>query len=67
MTGSIINGVEVMGDLTEIENICKQLNVNSLIAASYEIKDEILVQLKERLSPMHINVMRFEMRVNDIK
>jgi hypothetical protein len=26
-----------------------------------------LVQLKERLSPMHINVMRFEMRVNDIK
>jgi len=67
MTGSIINGVEVMGDLTEIENICKQLNVNSLIAASYEIKDEILVQLKERLSPLHINVMRFEMRVNDIK
>lgn len=67
MKGSIINGVEVMGDASEIEDLCKQLNVTSVIAASYEIKDDLLVKLKQRLAPMHVNVMRFEMRLNDVE
>jgi UDP-GlcNAc:undecaprenyl-phosphate GlcNAc-1-phosphate transferase len=64
--GSIINGVEVMGDAGEIENVCKQLSATSVIAASYDISNDLLEELKKRLEPLHINVMRFEMRLNDV-
>ena len=66
MKGSIINGVQVLGDAGDIEAFCKQFNVTSVIAASDDINDDFLFILKQQLAHLHVKVLRFEMRLNDL-
>lgn len=63
IVNTIINGIEVMGTPEQIVEICNRLNITKVIAASNDINDEKLLQLKNRIMNRNIEVFRFEARM----